>query len=224
MPTATWERLPPEKRDAIVAAAEAEFAARGFSRGSLNVVAREAGIAKGSLFQYFDDKLDLFTYLSELASLRIAVAMAKHNAPLPWREDFFGALTDSFDAWVAHFERHPVDLALTAAVNLELDTDTRVAVREVVNRHYLRGLRHLVDLGVEVGALRAEADREACLALLLLVLPHLALAANMPGLDPVLDLHVDSRSGVRRIVGVLRDAFGAAPATARASCGCRRGS
>lgn len=208
MPTATWERLPAEKRDAIVAAAEAEFAAKGFSRGSLNVIAREAGIAKGSLFQYFDDKLDLFAHLSELASVRIAAAMAKHNAPLPWRDDFFGALTESLDAWVAHFRENPVDLALTAAVNLELDTDTRVAVREVVNRHYLRSLRHLVDLGVDVGAVRADADREACLALLLLVLPHLALAANMPGLDPVLGLHDDPAAGVRRVVGVLRDAFG----------------
>ena len=64
MPTPTWNRLPAARRDAIVAAAEAEFAENGFSRGSLNVIAREAGVAKGSLFQYFTDKLDLFAYLS----------------------------------------------------------------------------------------------------------------------------------------------------------------
>ncbi|MBK5222908.1 MAG: TetR/AcrR family transcriptional regulator [Acidimicrobiia bacterium] len=208
MPTATWERLPAARRDAIVAAAEAEFAAKGFSRGSLNVIAREAGVAKGSLFQYFDDKLGLFAYLSELASLRIGAAMAKHSAPLPWADDFFGAFTAMLTAWVGHFRNHPADLALTAAVNLELDPDTRVAVREVVNRHYLRSLRRTIDHGVQVGALRADADLDACLALLLLVLSHLALAANMPGLDPVLGLDTDPDQAVERVVAVFRAAFG----------------
>ncbi|QGG94460.1 TetR/AcrR family transcriptional regulator [Actinomarinicola tropica] len=208
MPTPTWDRLPTERRDAIVAAAEAEFASRGFSRGSLNVIAREAGVAKGSLFQYFDDKLDLFAHLSDLASIRIGAAMAKHNAPLPWAEDYWGALTDSLLAWIGHFRDHPVDLALTAAVNLELDTEVRVAVREVVNRHYLRGLQQLIDSGVETGAVRADADHGAFLAQLVLVMPHLALAANMPGLDPVLDLHEDPDAAVARVVAVWRAAFG----------------
>ena len=210
MPTPTWDRLPSERRGAIVAAAEAEFAAKGFSRGSLNVIAREAGVAKGSLFQYFADKLDLFAHLSDLASIRIGAAMAKHNAPLPWADDYWGALNESLLAWIEHFRDHPVDLALTAAVNLELDTEVRVAVREVVNRHYLRGLRNLLDRGIETGAVRADADHDAFLAQLILVMPHLGLAANMPGLDPVLGLHEDPAGGVARIVAVWRAAFGTA--------------
>jgi AcrR family transcriptional regulator len=208
MPTPTWDRLPAARRDAIVAAAEAEFAEKGFSRGSLNVIAREAGVAKGSLFQYFDGKLDLFAHLSELASVRIGAAMAKHNAPLPWTEDYFGSLESSLVAWIGHFRDHPVDLALTAAVNLELDTETRVAVRDVVNRHYLPALDRMIDRGIDAGAIRRDADRDALLALLLLVLPHLALAANMPGLDPILGLHDDPDGGVARIVSVISSAFG----------------
>lgn len=208
MPTPTWDRLPAARRDAVVAAAEAEFGQKGFSRGSLNVIAREAGVAKGSLFQYFDDKLDLFAHLSELASVRIGAAMAKYNAPLPWVDDYWGALGMSMQAWVAHFRDHPVDLALTAAVNLEPDTEARVAVRAAVNRYYLSGLHNLIDRGVSVGAVRRDADQEAFLALMLLVLPHLALAANTPGLDPVLGLHDDPTSGIDRIVATCRLAFG----------------
>ena len=59
MPTPTWQRLDESRRQAITDAAEAEFAANGFSGGSLNVIARDAGVAKGSLFQYFTDKADL---------------------------------------------------------------------------------------------------------------------------------------------------------------------
>jgi AcrR family transcriptional regulator len=208
MPTPTWDRLPSERRDAVVAAAEAEFGSKGFSRGSLNVIAREAGVAKGSLFQYFDDKLDLFAHLSDLASVRIGTAMAKYNAPLPWADDYWGALTLSLEAWVGHFRDHPVDLALTAAVNLEPDTEARVAVRSAVNRHYLTGLHNLIDRGVAVGAVRSDTDRDAFLALMLLVMPHLALAANTPGLDPVLGLYDDPHDGIARIVAVCREAFG----------------
>jgi hypothetical protein len=63
-----------------------------------------------------------------------------------------------------------------------------------------------------VGDLRADADVDAFLALLLLVLPHLALAPFNPGLDPVLGL-ADSapeqpEAAVRRLVAVFRTAFG----------------
>jgi len=63
VPSATWWNLPADKRARVTHAAMCEFGARGFSAGSLNVIAGEAGIAKGSLFQYFDDKLDLYRWL-----------------------------------------------------------------------------------------------------------------------------------------------------------------
>ena len=44
MPTVTWARLDPIRRAAVVEAAEAEFGAHGFSRGSLNVIARRASM------------------------------------------------------------------------------------------------------------------------------------------------------------------------------------
>jgi AcrR family transcriptional regulator len=75
MPTVTWARVDPVRRAAIVAAAEAEFAAHGFSRGSLNVIARRAGVAKGSLFQYFADKRDLYSFIADVASQRVRAYM-----------------------------------------------------------------------------------------------------------------------------------------------------
>ncbi|MFA5565646.1 MAG: TetR/AcrR family transcriptional regulator [Acidimicrobiia bacterium] len=208
MPSPTWERLPAERKAAIIAAAEAEFAAKGYTRGSLNVVAREAGVAKGSLFQYFDDKLDLFAFLCERASLRIGSSMAKITAELDWPNDYFGSLSQWLTEWVKYFSQNPIDLGLTAAVNLELDTHARIAVRDVVNRHYLAGLRRTVQRGLDCHAIRADADTEAAVALLLLVLPHVALAANLPGLDPLLNLDNDPSGGIERVVAILENALG----------------
>lgn len=187
MPTGTWERLPADRRDAVLAAAEAEFGARGFSGGSLNTICSEAGVSKGSLFQYFADKADLYVYLADLASRRVRSAMEAHIARLDW-EDFASAMDGLAEAWVRYFYDHPLDRALTAAANLEPDLAARTSVRAVVDGHYLAVLRPLIERGVADGQLRPDADMEALLALLLLAVPHLALAPHVRGLDPVLGL------------------------------------
>ncbi|WP_307967294.1 TetR/AcrR family transcriptional regulator [Sinomonas sp. ASV322] len=169
-------------------AAEAEFAARGFSGGSLNTIGREAGVSKGSLFQYFTDKADLYAYLAELASMRIRAAMEAEIARLEWEDDFFGSLDALLAAWVRYFFDHPRDRALTAAANLEADPNATAAVRATVNRHYLAVIRPLLEKAAASGKLIPGSDVEVLLALLLVLLPHLAIAPHTPGMDPVLGM------------------------------------
>jgi len=212
VPTSTWDRLPAARRDAVIAAAEAEFGAHGFSQGSLNVIAREAGVSKGSLFQYFADKADLCAYLADIVSLRIRDHMEKKIAGLPWDSDFFAALRRFGYAWVRYYARHPLELALTAAANLELDPDSRVAVRAVVNRHYIEVLGPLIEHAHRSGQLAADADTDAFLALLMLVLPHLVIAAGNPELDALLGLGrgtvTDGERAVDRLIESFRRGFG----------------
>ncbi|WP_285730632.1 TetR/AcrR family transcriptional regulator [Nocardiopsis sp. ATB16-24] len=209
MPTPTWDRLPAAKRDAVLAAAEAEFGERGFSGASLNTISREAGISKGSLFQYFVDKADMYAHLAELASLRIRAAMEAEVARLPVDTDFFGSFDALLKAWVGYFHDHPRDRALTAATNLEPDALARAAVRDTVNRHYLEVITPLVELAHDSGQLRADTDRDALIALLLLLLPHLALAPHVNGLDPVLGLQEGDRDHAtvqaRRMLRLILD-------------------
>jgi AcrR family transcriptional regulator len=196
----------------VLVAAEAEFSTRGFSGGSLNVIARNAGVAKGSLFQYFTDKADLYAHLSELASRRIREHMERYIAGAPWDDGFFPAYASLLLEWIEYFRTHPVERAMTAAVNLEPEPAAWSAVRGVANRHYLEVLRPMLQHALAAGHLRADADLDAFLALLLLVLPHLALAPHSPGLDPVLGLAADvpeqPEVAVRRLVAVFEAAFG----------------
>src|SRR5215467_11158439 len=129
MPTVTWARLDPARRAAVVEAAEAEFGAHGYSRGSLNVIARRAGVAKGSLFQYFADKRDLYAFIADVGSQRVRAYMETRIIELDPSRPFFEFLTDLLDSWVAFFADHPQDRALHAASSFEVDTDARVSVR-----------------------------------------------------------------------------------------------
>ena len=63
MPTSTFFRLPEEKRKRLTEAAWDEFTKVGFSAASINKIIQEAHIPRGSFYQYFADKEELFRYL-----------------------------------------------------------------------------------------------------------------------------------------------------------------
>ena len=63
MPKATFINLKAEKKKQFTDAFLREFAVKSYDEASLSSVVKALGIAKGSVYQYFDDKLDLFNYL-----------------------------------------------------------------------------------------------------------------------------------------------------------------
>lgn len=70
MPNETFFNLPEPKRNRILTIAIEEFARNPYDVASISNIVREAGIAKGSFYQYFEDKQDLYRYLIELGSER----------------------------------------------------------------------------------------------------------------------------------------------------------
>jgi AcrR family transcriptional regulator len=66
VPKQTFLNLPEEKRQVIVDAAIEEFAEFGFEASSINRIVANSGISKGSFYQYFEDKMDVFKYLVDV--------------------------------------------------------------------------------------------------------------------------------------------------------------
>lgn len=65
MPNATFFRLPQEKQERLLQAAQEEFTRVNFAEASINRIVKEAKIPRGSFYQYFADKDDLFYYMLE---------------------------------------------------------------------------------------------------------------------------------------------------------------
>lgn len=63
MPKQTFFNLPQEKRESIIDAAVEEFAEYGLENASTNRIVANSGISKGSFYQYFEDKQDVFMHL-----------------------------------------------------------------------------------------------------------------------------------------------------------------
>lgn len=62
MPTSTFYNLPDEKKQRLLQAVEREFTRVPFEQTSINRIVQDAGISRGSFYQYFEDKDDLFHY------------------------------------------------------------------------------------------------------------------------------------------------------------------
>lgn len=63
MPKQTFFNLPEKKRQTLLNAAEKEFSRVPLYEASIANIIKESGIPRGSFYQYFDDKEDLYYYL-----------------------------------------------------------------------------------------------------------------------------------------------------------------
>ena len=81
MPKRTFNRLDDEKKERIMRAAIQEFHTRGFEQAKIEAIAQNAGVAKGSIYQYFEDKKELFLY-SVTWSIEHFMKMIDKKTPL----------------------------------------------------------------------------------------------------------------------------------------------
>ncbi len=78
--------LKPEKQERIINAALKEFAQNGYEKASTNEIIKEAEISKGSLFNYFNSKKELYLFLLDY----VAKVIEQIYAEVDWNEpDFF---------------------------------------------------------------------------------------------------------------------------------------
>lgn len=73
--TELFGRIPEEKRNRIIEAAMNEFAVFGYRNANTNKIARNAGISVGSLFQYFENKEDLFLTTIKYIATEMKIAL-----------------------------------------------------------------------------------------------------------------------------------------------------
>ncbi len=94
-PRPRFDSLASERQLAILQAAAAEFAERGFDSASYNRIIQLSGVSKGAMYYYFDDKRDLY-----LTVLRDAEQRATDTiGPLAEFDDansFWDALADLY--------------------------------------------------------------------------------------------------------------------------------
>jgi len=107
VPKDTFYNLPEEKRKKIVDAAIMEFGKYGFDAAGINRIVENSDISKGSFYQYFDDKKDLYKYILEL----IANEKLKYMSPVftnPNDHDFFVLIRELYLSGMMFAKENPI--------------------------------------------------------------------------------------------------------------------
>jgi AcrR family transcriptional regulator len=102
VPKPTFFNLPKEKQDILMNVAKKEFSRVPLYEASIANIIKEAGIPRGSFYQYFDDKEDVFFYLLDVYSKRsyeLFISIVKRNIG-----DVFESFIDWFKSILKSFE------------------------------------------------------------------------------------------------------------------------
>ena len=97
MPKETFLKLPEEKKHKIIKAAKKEFERVPFEQTSIKNIVEDAEIARGSFYQYFEDKEDLFEYIVEEVAINL---IKKFNSKLSECKDIFETYIFIYDEMV----------------------------------------------------------------------------------------------------------------------------
>jgi len=208
LPKNTFRNLLPEKQERIIAVALAEFAANGYRNASLNNVVKRSGIAKGSLYQYFDNKEALFLHIFERFTEVVKQATMAAVASVA-KPDFFAQLEAILLAGIRFINEHPDYFQIYLRVLFEQDVPHR---EELVARIRLFPLEYLGPLyaaGQRRGSIRADVAPTTAVFIVDATLERFLQAYARPYLDSGLGL-ADSDAGqlaesVATVIKVLRD-------------------
>lgn len=87
MPKKLFNELDIHKKDMITNVILNEFAVNLYSDASTNSIVKNAGISKGSLFKYFENKEDIYFYILDYVIASLTAHMTAHVSNLP--DDLF---------------------------------------------------------------------------------------------------------------------------------------
>ena len=158
-----FERLDPDKRQRLLAAAAREFACEGFEAASLGRIAEEAGVSKPALYYYFEDKADLYATVVREAWQRLSPQGHLDLQSLD-ASSFWPAL-EAFH--LASFERSRLEPWLLAVWKLAYHPPPAGVAASAVAEVFEGGrtfLKALLQRGQELGVVRCDLPEDLLIA------------------------------------------------------------
>lgn len=111
MPKQTFFNLPKEKREKILQEVMVEFRDHSYDLASINRIVERSGISKGSFYQYFEDKEDVYFYLLQIIGKQKLQYLGPTIESLT-DIGFYEALRKIYEAGIEFALNHPDYLAI----------------------------------------------------------------------------------------------------------------
>lgn len=166
VPRPRFAKLDPSKRDAILNAAASEFGDLGFERASYNRIIERAGLSKGAMYYYFDDKEDLFaTVLQDAADQvsRVLPEVPQCGAVA----EYWSSIETLYLQIMRLMTEHPRVAALVPLLCAVWRRSDRPASLDRLDGQMRTWLVELLDVGRQVGAVRDDVPEEMLVSVIL---------------------------------------------------------
>ncbi len=195
----TFFNLPEEKQKRVLETALEEFSEKGYQGASINLIVSRLGIAKGSIYQYFNDKkslfLFIFDYAVELVRKRLKeVKQETREAPA------FERIRRSLLAGVEFIGRHPFIYRGYLKMMFDREVPFRQELLQKIRLFSSEYLTSLLMEGRERGEIRKDVDLKTIVFLLDAVMDRFLQAYSVPYLDSGLKLYQLKPSDIERYV------------------------
>lgn len=157
MPKDTFNNLSDEKKRKIFDAAVQEFSVRRFSEASINQIIKTAGISRGSFYQYFNDKEDIYLYMITVIG-KEKMAVISDSEVLNPNADFF----ESF----YHMTKVALKWAKTkpdynrVGLLMELDDSEFIAKLRALSTDGLAKIKEMIERDKQRGLIKQEIDSD----------------------------------------------------------------
>jgi len=155
LPKSTFYRLRDEKQEGILRAAIHEFVKHGFNNAKISDIAKRAGVATGSIYQYFEDKSELFVYCAKWG---LEVYMKKLSGRTDMENmDIFEYFQDNISKMEIVNEERELALFMQAITKVpDLVDDSLKAMYEAGDEY----IKTLIKNSKNKGSVRADVDDE----------------------------------------------------------------
>ncbi len=208
--TKKFDHLPDEKQQIIIDASVAEFADNGFKNASVNKIVNNAGIAKGSLFNYFKSKSLLFEYVYTLALKEVKAYLARVRDESN-QDEFFTRLSKIIHAGINFIDKHP----LLAKIYFRLlNSDDSPRGKKIIKELHTEAVDYLKQFimeGIERKELSDKLNISTTAFMLEAILNRILQTYYLDLFDPESDIDKENKEWINSIVGVLKNGLSGKP-------------
>jgi TetR/AcrR family transcriptional regulator len=150
-----FRKIPEEKRNCVIQAAVDEFAEHGYESANTNKIAKDAHISVGSLFQYFENKEDLFLSVVQYGSQLLIDAFREVVLE---SDPFFVTVEKILRRIIRESREHPnyvkLYFEMTAPSKVTIERQVVSEMEEYSHQLYCR----VILKGKEEGIIRSDCD------------------------------------------------------------------
>lgn len=162
-----FEKLPEKKKKKIIDACIKEFSKNGYSNASTNNIVLNAGISKGSLFNYFISKKNLYLYIVDYAInhyVNLILKKMKINDP-----DLLNRIVEGAQLKLSIAMEEPIAYQFFASVFINVPEELKYDIESRYNELYTKGYT-LTVYDIDYTLFRDDINKQKAIELIIMSL------------------------------------------------------